>query len=510
LADVTPSIVPLGALTLDLWRGRLTGPDGDIPLRAKSFTLLTYLVQHQGRVLTKEELMAFVWPNVIVSDESLTQCVHDLRRALGENGSGLLRTIPRRGYMLDIKDNADALQAVPGSIAVLPFALEGPDTAADQVLFDGLTHDVIGRLARMRSFFVIGRGSCFALRHMADRPVELGQRLQVAYAVTGRVVRRGGRFRLYVDLLDCADGQLLWTETCDMATDQIMLAAETLPDQIAASIQREVTTSELQRAATTPENLQPNAWRLFHLGLHNLSYDGEDRLAAALALFQQATLLDPGFARAHAFQSFCHFNQVMFACSPGQSHAVDAANTTARAALQADPSSPVAHWAQGRALWLQKDRAAAIGHLRQALELCPSFPNAHYMIGFTEAHQGDAAQAIDDLTIAEALSPVDPTSASLQVAKATALARLGDTDAAIKLALRACRQHNGLDQLQGHAALLLAGLGAVDDARAILAKAPADQTDFRAATLFSTIYDMAADIKQVLHTGAATLNLPTG
>ena len=69
-------------------------------MRAKCFDLLTCLARNAGRVVTKDELGAAVWPNVVVTDESLTRCVSDFRHALGDADQHLVKTVPRRGYVL--------------------------------------------------------------------------------------------------------------------------------------------------------------------------------------------------------------------------------------------------------------------------------------------------------------------------------------------------------------------------------------------------------------------------
>ena len=77
------------------------GPSGRADLRPKSFEVLRYLMEHAGRIVTKEEVMSAVWPNVTVTDESLTQCISDVRRALGDDGQRIVKTVPRRGYLVD-------------------------------------------------------------------------------------------------------------------------------------------------------------------------------------------------------------------------------------------------------------------------------------------------------------------------------------------------------------------------------------------------------------------------
>src|SRR6266446_4260267 len=85
--------------TLDLARGCLRNASGEMELRPKSFDLLRYLVENAGRLISKDELVNAVWPNVIVSDDSLAQCVSELRHALDDPDRRIIKTVPRRGYL---------------------------------------------------------------------------------------------------------------------------------------------------------------------------------------------------------------------------------------------------------------------------------------------------------------------------------------------------------------------------------------------------------------------------
>jgi DNA-binding winged helix-turn-helix (wHTH) protein len=113
-----------GDYTLDLTRGSLRVGDRAIDLRAKSFAVLAHLVEHAGRLVSKDELMEAVWPDVVVSDESLAKCVSEVRAALGDGGQRLLKTVPRRGYLLDVQvsspDDAPAAGVVVSDSAVDP------------------------------------------------------------------------------------------------------------------------------------------------------------------------------------------------------------------------------------------------------------------------------------------------------------------------------------------------------------------------------------------------------
>ena len=88
-----------GDFTLDLDAGFLRRGVEEVALRPKSFEVLVYLVEHHGRLVTKDELIEAVWPDTAVTDNSLAQCLVEIRRALGDDSQQLIRTVARRGYI---------------------------------------------------------------------------------------------------------------------------------------------------------------------------------------------------------------------------------------------------------------------------------------------------------------------------------------------------------------------------------------------------------------------------
>ena len=108
---------------LDLDRGCLLLDGSEIVLRPKTFAVLQYLIENSGRLVSKDELFAAVWPNLAVTDDALVQSIGELRRALGDDGQRLIRTVPRRGYRFE---SAVSVIAPPG-----PPATDGtPDSPA--------------------------------------------------------------------------------------------------------------------------------------------------------------------------------------------------------------------------------------------------------------------------------------------------------------------------------------------------------------------------------------------
>lgn len=100
---------------LDLARGCLRAGDQDIYLRPKTFDVLRYLVENAERLVSRQELHDAVWPNVAVSDDSLVQCIRELRKKLGDDGRRLIKTVPRRGYRFDSTVTAFTSQTPPSS-----------------------------------------------------------------------------------------------------------------------------------------------------------------------------------------------------------------------------------------------------------------------------------------------------------------------------------------------------------------------------------------------------------
>lgn len=97
--------IHFGDFVLNRARGCLEDGTGlERPLRPKSYRVLELLCQRRGKLISKDELVRGAWPGVFVSDDSLAHCVSDIRRALGPDGAGLLRTVPRRGYKLVVSD----------------------------------------------------------------------------------------------------------------------------------------------------------------------------------------------------------------------------------------------------------------------------------------------------------------------------------------------------------------------------------------------------------------------
>ena len=208
-------IVPAAAtyrfdgFVLDLMRGALLTTAGvEVALRRQSFQLLRLLVENAGRLLDRETINRTIWGEIVVSDDSIAQCIRDIRRALGDEAQRILKTVPRRGYMMAAEVTAardlpmnDAVTGFDNpSIAVLPFANLSGDPE-QEYFADGMVEEIITALSRIRWLFVVARNSSFMYKGQAIDVTRVGRELGVRYALEGSVRRAGGRVRITAQLI---------------------------------------------------------------------------------------------------------------------------------------------------------------------------------------------------------------------------------------------------------------------------------------------------------------------
>src|SRR5262245_22032648 len=118
--QVVYRVLRFDRFVLDLSRGCLRAGDQEIDLRPKTFEVLCYLADNAGRLVSKQDLFEQVLPNVSVCDDSLVQCIRELLQKLGDDDHKLIKTVSRRGYLLDAAISADAIQHLADGAAAPP------------------------------------------------------------------------------------------------------------------------------------------------------------------------------------------------------------------------------------------------------------------------------------------------------------------------------------------------------------------------------------------------------
>ena len=288
-------------------------------LGARAFDLLSVLIAHPDRMLGKDELIALVWPGMVVEENNLTVQIAALRKLLGPDA---IATVFGRGYRFTLRaapvPTMPALPTVPTSsspqalhpiserpeitppskpsIAVLPFTNLSGDPAQDYFA-DGIVEDITTALARLNVFFVIARNSSFVYKNRAVDIKQVGRELGVQYVLEGSVRKSGNRLRITGQLIEAANARHVWAERFDGALEDVFDLQDQITTNIVMALHPNVRRAEMARArsVSTPN---PQACDLCLQALPKLQ-PGAGKLALdeAMVLAQHALQIDPQFAR---------------------------------------------------------------------------------------------------------------------------------------------------------------------------------------------------------------------
>jgi DNA-binding SARP family transcriptional activator len=353
------------------------------------------------------------------------------------------------------------------SLAVMPFHALPDRREGTGETADGLTHDIITRLAKLRNFFVIAEGSVFALGGRRLGPEEAGRRLNVDYVASGSVRRRSSRIGVSVELIDAAIGRILWTEDFDCKPDDVFSLMDDIGNRIVASIAGEIEAVERNRAVLKPPD-SLDAWQAYHRGLWHMYRFTNTENETARKFFELAVQLDPTFARAHAGLSFTYWQSAFQNWGDRKQHATRALESAGRG-LIVDEHDPAAHWAMGRALWLSGRHDQAISELRQTVDLSPNFALGHYTLAFVHSQSGDPLSAIEAADHSRLLSPFDPLLFGILGSRSMAHVRLQQFNEAATWSAKAAMQPNAHVLILAIAAFCHALAGQIEEARAYAA-----------------------------------------
>ncbi|MET3579046.1 DNA-binding SARP family transcriptional activator/Tfp pilus assembly protein PilF [Mesorhizobium robiniae] len=395
--------------------------------------------------------------------------------------------------------------AVPrrASLAVMPF-FEEAGVGPRGGLADGLTHDIITRLAKLRDFFVIARGSVFALAEKDIAPEDAGRRLNVDYVATGAVRSLPGRIIVSIELVEVRTARIVWTETFERRPDDIFAVLDEIGNAIVSSISNEIETRERNRAMLKAPN-SLNAWEAYHRGLWHMYRFTRTENEQARHFFDIALKLDPTFARAYAGLSFTHWQNAFQRWGDREQESALAFEAAGQSLL-VDDHNPAAHWAMGRALWLRGEQDGSLIELERAVDLSPNFALGHYALSFVHSQSGDPKSAIGSSDHSRHLSPFDPLLFGMLGSRAMALARLGQFDEAAEWALKAAARPNAHAIILAIAAHCLALAGRQDEARNFAAALRKTLPNYRADDFINT-FRFEPDAEALFRQGARRIGL---
>jgi DNA-binding winged helix-turn-helix (wHTH) protein/tetratricopeptide (TPR) repeat protein len=405
----------LAGFTLKLVAGELLTPNGEIAgLRKQSLQVLLLLGGSAGEVVSKDELMNAVWPDVVVGEGSLTQTIADIRRVLGDAEHRLVKNVARRGYML--VPDATVTDAPPLSIAVLPFSVEAAEDVradSDEWLADALRGDLIAELTRVQDSLVISRAATASFRARDIDPRYVARELHVRHIVRGSLRHEGTGMRFRLALINGDSGVMHWSETFvldraqmpQMLTDlAVRLTRALMPEVFRLTVERR---AALTAVEVTAEDLAMQANALWYRGFSAANF------REALSLYDRAIALDPNNLRAWAgiapTLGHAHMNGWM----PDRAEVQRRIDEAAQRMMEIDPERMQTFVARTLSAFLREDWKTLL-RLVDAFVARHHHPNAFGARGMALLITGDPDGAVTALETALHLSARDPIRAEWQ------------------------------------------------------------------------------------------------
>jgi len=454
----------VGDWTIEPTLNRLSAPGKTVKLEPKAMSVLVYLAGRPGQVVSRDALLAAGWPGVVVGDDSLTQVVIKLRKALGDvpGKPAYIQTISKGGYRLvapvirteeiasararpdseSLDDErkrrvhwmaaasvAALLLAAAGgwwisgerltevAPAQLPMAgFEAARTAQPTVaikpfealgndpeaalLAQGMTADLVTDLSKVFGLSVIG----VATMGGAAGGETSTDPLPTRYLVSGSVQRIDERLRVHVHLTDAQTGKQVWSERFDRALGAFFSIQEELGPKILETLPAKVSEAELRRVAQRyTRNLE--AYELFQRGQSALLVRQRAENETAREMFRRAIALDAAFARAYAGLALTYAADYRNQWTGDGAAALDRALEMARTAHEINPDIRETYWVLAFVYMERRQHEQALQYLETAVRLYPSFADGYALMGGINTYVGRPADTVRLLRTAMRLDP---------------------------------------------------------------------------------------------------------
>jgi len=442
-----------GPFLLDMREQRLLRDGEAVPLTLKAFELLRVLVENQGHLLGKDELLRLVWPDAVVEENNLTVTISALRKALDEGPTDrqYIETVPRRGYrfVADLRVLEDETTATPTTtapdverprsrtfglrsvlllatlVAAATFvwawrrsvrARAAPIRSMAVLPFRSLTHDseylglgmadaLITRLGRTK-LLVRSTGAVQKFTAPDLDPVAAGRELKVESVLEGSIQTAGDRLRTTVRLLRVSDGSTLWADTFDEQLTHIFSVQDSISQRVTDALALRLTDDE-RRLLTRHETSDSEAYQLYLRGRFFWNKRSREGFERGAAYFRQAVEKDPAYALAYSGLADSHIGMTFYHYASPQA-AMPLARTAAEKALSIDGSLAEAHASLAHVKTnYEWDWAEAERLFTRAIALDPEYATAHQWYGMHGlAPMGRLEESIKETRRARQIEPL--------------------------------------------------------------------------------------------------------
>jgi TolB-like protein len=469
-----------------LFRRGDRGAFAPVTIGWRALDLLALLIDRRGDVVSKEEIMAAVWPKMAVEEGNLFVQIAALRAILDKQQSGqsCIQTVIGRGYRFVApvtrseglqSTGAEALEpthrvaskrndAGPPrlSMVVLPFANIGGDSE-QEYFADGVTESLTTDLSRISGAFVIGRSTAFTYKGKSVDLKQIGRELNVRYVLEGSVQRGGSRMRVNVQLIEADTGAHLWADRFDKPVADLFDMQDEIVARLANQLQAELIEAEARRAEQAPN---PDSMDLYFQGqaIFYRSFS-PDMLTKARGFFARALEVDPRNVEALVSLGFVDQAVASFHMSDDPRPLWAAAEATLTKALTLAPSHARAHRYMGAVLCETNRAQRGSEELDRALAIDPNMAQAHAWKALAKVYVGRAGEAEAHVQEALRLSPGGPLASHCLAWAGFAKCFLGEHEAALEWLRKSIDANHNNALVYFYLAASLAHLGRLDEAR---------------------------------------------
>ncbi|MET1254738.1 winged helix-turn-helix domain-containing tetratricopeptide repeat protein [Aliikangiella maris] len=439
-------------LKLDLQTGQVWQGEDEISLPKLSYQLLRVLAENAPNVMTQEDIIQQVWPDMVVGDETLKQRVRLLRKAISDNaqspqyisvvrGVGY-RLIPEvkviltpratpieyelassdhppefvssrttswwqfvslsmAGFIiflfaalisLSIQMNDRAHSYSIRNLAILPF-VNVTQNKEDEYLASGMTNELINTLSAVKTLNVVPKESVSTYQNSERIISDIARQLQVGTILDGALFRKNNLIYLNFKLIDTSQSTLLWQAEYNFASDDILAIQRKVITQVTSHLKTKLDASAiLDNLSLTQPSQVVQAYHYYLQGENYYSRYRQQDNATAISLYQKSLELEPDFGLAYAGLADA-LSQGVFQFGAGDTWLQQALEAAQRA-VELVPNKAESHKAQGLALFLDGRLNQSIASNLRAIKLAPRHAQAITNLAYLFSLQGKIDKAL--------------------------------------------------------------------------------------------------------------------
>jgi TolB-like protein/Tfp pilus assembly protein PilF len=440
-------IIRFGDFELDDQALQLHRGGALLRLQQQPARILAFLLSNRGSLVTREQIRLAIWGDDTFVDfeQGLNFCIRQIRIALNDQAEKPLyiETLPRLGYrfVAKIERLGEPIASSPEKrirIGVIP--IEDLSGQPEDYFAQGLTEDMISALSRIDPQRLrVTAGPKLARGDEASSQInQLQRQLGLDYLLRGNVRRSAEKIRVGAQLLDLNDKSVLWSETYDFKSADLLAIQEDVTQRVSTSLALELLPSSTVGARRYAGS--PAAYDAYLRGRyfwHKMTPEG---IRLSMTYFNEALSLDPRFAPAYAGLADCYAQMGSIRVGTMKPlEALSQARTHLQRALDLDETLADAHCTQALIKsWYEYDWAGAEKEFQAALALEPGLITA---LLWQSLYLSAVGRHLDAVASVQRARDIEPLSASVNLYLGVAQHHAGQYD----LALRQMRQSIEID-----------------------------------------------------------------